>query len=56
MCRSSSWLIAILLACLPMSMAPADEVASFLEARGFDRLLAMHLEEQLEDRLAASGE
>lgn len=49
MCPRTSWWLVILLACLPVVSVRADEVTSFLEARGFDRLLAMHLEEQLEE-------
>ena len=46
--RSSRWII-LLLVCLASGAARGDEVALFLEARGFDRLLAMHLEDQLDE-------
>ena len=49
MCRRTSRWVVILLACLAAGAARGDDVALFLEARGFDRLLVLHLEEQLDD-------
>ena len=48
MCQRSSRWIVILLACFASGGVRADDVALFLEDRGFDRLLVMHLEEQLD--------
>ena len=48
MCQMSSRWIVILLTCFACGGVRADDVALFLEDRGFDRLLVLHLEEQLD--------